>query len=162
MREARIWREEHRNPTMANGGGGVNCNQVAAGDKSGAVGAGGVARLRGAGGAPVILHTVASESTSGMDATAMATWGGDSDDDDEGARGTEEGGVPPNGETIDDVEYLEDVETVPSVVSSKSSRAANKRFLATSSCSGKHDTYLSARPLPLREFKLGSILTIWV
>lgn len=106
MREARIWREEHRHTTdaladssvVATAGGKATDE---ADDKNGG-------RLRnGAGGG-------LSESTSCMDATVMATWGGDSDRDE------------PN-EDIGE-EYIEDI---PSVVSSRSSRA-NRRFLNVS------------------------------
>ncbi|KAM7537508.1 hypothetical protein Aperf_G00000067898 [Anoplocephala perfoliata] len=107
MREARIWREEHRHATdaladssvVATAGGKATDE---ADDKSGG-------RLRnGAGGG-------LSESTSCMDATVMATWGGDSDREE------------PN-EDIGEEEYIEDI---PSVVSSRSSRA-NRRFLNVS------------------------------
>ncbi|CDS42715.2 conserved hypothetical protein [Echinococcus multilocularis] len=101
MREARIWREEHRKaPT-----------DLPVGDKEGDMTSTN-GRLRNGG---------LSESTSCIDATAMATWGGDSDRE---------------GNDIEDVmvvggEYIEDV---PSVVSSRSSRA-NRRFITTSACS---------------------------
>ncbi|VDD80001.1 unnamed protein product [Mesocestoides corti] len=70
------------------------------------------------------LATVPSESTSCMDATAMATWGGDSERDDNDIEDDDDDAVA--GE-----EFIEDV---PSVVSSRSSRA-NKRFVTASSCS---------------------------
>ena len=112
MREARIWREEHRQVSAdASGATGTADNKE--GEEEDKTCANG--RLRNCG---------LSESTSCMDATAMATWGGDSDRD---------------GNDIEDDmivvgEYMEDV---PSIVSSRSSRA-NRRFTATSACSGMH------------------------
>lgn len=102
MREARIWREEHRQaPTDSAAG-------DEARDKTSTNG-----RLRNGG---------LSESTSCMDATAMATWGGDSDRE----------GNDIEDDAVVGGEYIEDV---PSIVSSRNSRA-NRRFTATSTCSG--------------------------
>ncbi|KAL5110958.1 hypothetical protein TcWFU_009640 [Taenia crassiceps] len=101
MREARIWREEHRQVPADSAAGDKE------GDKTSTNG-----RLRNGG---------LSESTSCMDATAMATWGGDSD---------REGNEIEDDAVVGGV----DVEDVPSIVSSRSSRA-NRRFTATSTCS---------------------------
>uniref|UniRef100_A0A5K3EPK0 PH domain-containing protein n=2 Tax=Mesocestoides corti TaxID=53468 RepID=A0A5K3EPK0_MESCO len=108
MREARIWREEHRQQPVDSSGGEKDVTK-----------GGGCNRLRNG------LATVPSESTSCMDATAMATWGGDSERDDNDIEDDDDDAVA--GE-----EFIEDV---PSVVSSRSSRA-NKRFVTASSCSG--------------------------
>ena len=107
MREARIWREEHRQgPTD------FSTMTATAGDKAeDKTSTNGKLRYCGL-----------SESTSCIDATAMATWGGDSDRD----------GNDIEDDMIVTGEFNEDV---PSIVSSRSSRA-NRRFVATSACSG--------------------------
>ncbi|VDM31329.1 unnamed protein product [Hydatigera taeniaeformis] len=100
MREARIWREEHRQAPIDSAAGDTE------GDKTGTNG-----RLK---------NGALSESTSCMDATAMATWGGDSD-----REGNDiEDDMVVGGECVD----------VSGIVSSRSSRA-NRHFIATGMCS---------------------------
>lgn len=148
MREARIWREEHRQPdggvVAATSSTPVAMNDInrASGDKIstmsnfGSAGGGSCVGLRSSTSAILRgLQTGASADTaSGMDATAMATWGGDS----EAALEVDE---PENQEDAGEGGYLEDVAMVPSVVSSaKSGGANNSKRLVTvdSSCSGKY------------------------
>ncbi|VDL22383.1 unnamed protein product, partial [Hymenolepis diminuta] len=128
MREARMWREEHRNTTDIP----LDSSVVAtAGDKGTVEGDDKALNVtnqslrnstKGGGGL--------SESASCMDATAMATWGGSSDREEEQNVREEE-------------EYTEDI---PSVVSSRSSRVANsRRFLNSSMSSSTHRECLGIR-----------------
>nr|CDS32457.1 expressed conserved protein [Hymenolepis microstoma] len=124
MREARIWREEHRNATDIP----LDSSIVAtSGDKGTDEGDdkvlnGNSRSFRGCAGGGGGL----SESASCMDATAMATWGGSSDrEEEEGQNAGEE------------EEYIEDI---PSVVSSRS-----RRFLNSSMSSSTHRECLGIR-----------------
>lgn len=123
-----MWREEHRNTTDIP----LDSSVVATtGDKGTVEGDDKALNVtsqslrnntRGGGGL--------SESASCMDATAMATWGGSSDREEEQNVGEEE-------------EYTEDI---PSVVSSRSSRVANsRRFLNSSMSSSTHRECLGIR-----------------